>query len=137
MIASGDTFGIFQLSSPGMTSFMTNLKPTCLEDLIAGISLFRPGPMQYIPKYVENKNGNKEIVYDTKELIPILKPTYGVIVYQEQVINIVRVLAGYSMGQADEVRRAMSKKKESILQKQRTQFIYGNEELGVNGCMKK
>ena len=136
MISSGDTFGIFQLSSLGMTSFMTNLKPTCLEDLIAGISLFRPGPMQYIPKYVENKNGNKEIIYDTKELIPILKPTYGVIVYQEQVINIVRVLAGYSMGQADEVRRAMSKKKESILQKQRNQFIYGNEELGVNGCIK-
>lgn len=136
MLSNGDTFGVFQLSSPGMTNFMTNLKPNCLEDLIAGISLYRPGPMQYISKYIDNKHNNNKIVYDTKELEPILKPTYGVIVYQEQVINIVRALAGYSMGQADEVRRAMSKKNESVLQKQRKQFIYGNDELNVNGCIK-
>lgn len=125
MIGRGDTVGVFQLESRGMTSFMKELKPTSLEDIIAGISLYRPGPMDQIPKYVECKNNPAKISYDHPLLEPILNVTYGCMVYQEQVMQIVRDLAGFSMGQSDNIRRAMSKKKKSLMEKYRQLFIHG------------
>lgn len=135
MISAGKTEGVFQLESAGMKSFMKELKPESLEDIIAGISLYRPGPMDFIPKYIAGKNDKNNIVYDCPELEPILSPTYGCIVYQEQVMQIVRELAGYSYGRSDLVRRAMSKKKASVMEKEKNNFIYGNEEEGVEGCI--
>ncbi len=135
MISAGKTEGVFQLESAGMKSFMKELKPESLEDIIAGISLYRPGPMDFIPKYIAGKNDRNNIVYDCPELEPILSPTYGCIVYQEQVMQIVRELAGYSYGRSDLVRRAMSKKKASVMEKEKNNFIYGNEEEGVDGCI--
>lgn len=135
LISSGKTEGIFQLESAGMKSFMKELKPANLEDIIAGISLYRPGPMDFIPKYIKGKNESGSIVYDCPQLEPILAPTYGCIVYQEQVMQIVRELAGYSYGRSDLVRRAMSKKKASVMEKERKNFVYGNEEEGVRGCV--
>lgn len=137
MIGSGKCEGIFQLESPGMKNFMKELKPTCLEDMIAGISLYRPGPMDFIPKYIKGKNNAETISYDCPELEPILAPTYGCIVYQEQVMQIVRDLAGYTMGRSDLVRRAMSKKKQSVMEKERKNFVYGSEAEGVPGCVSK
>lgn len=135
-IGTGNTEGIFQLESAGMKSFMKELKPETLEDVIAGISLYRPGPMDFIPKYLEGKNNPNAVTYDCPELEPILKPTYGCIVYQEQVMQIVRDLAGYSLGRSDLLRRAMSKKKAAVMEKERQSFVYGNEEEGVPGCIK-
>ncbi len=137
MISAGRTEGVFQLESAGMKSFMKELKPRCMEDIIAGISLYRPGPMDFIPKYIEGKNDKDNIVYDCPELEPILAPTYGCIVYQEQVMQIVRDLAGYSYGRSDLVRRAMSKKKASVMEKEKNNFIFGNEQEGVEGCIKR
>ncbi|MCH5251882.1 MAG: DNA polymerase III subunit alpha [Lachnospiraceae bacterium] len=137
MISAGKTEGVFQLESAGMKSFMKELKPQSMEDIIAGISLYRPGPMDFIPKYIQGKNDQKNIVYDCPELEPILTPTYGCIVYQEQVMQIVRDLAGYSYGRSDLVRRAMSKKKASVMEKEKNNFIFGNEEEGVEGCIKR
>ncbi len=137
LIASGKTEGIFQLESAGMKSFMKELKASSLEDVIAGISLYRPGPMDFIPKYIQGKVNQSSIVYECKELEPILAPTYGCIVYQEQVMQIVRELAGYSFGRSDLVRRAMSKKKASVMEKERHSFVYGNQEEGVPGCIAK
>ncbi len=135
LIASGKTEGIFQLESAGMKNFMKELKPRGMEDIIAGISLYRPGPMDFIPKYIKGKNESDQVVYECPQLEPILSPTYGCIVYQEQVMQIVRDLAGYSYGRSDLVRRAMSKKKASVMEKERINFVYGNEEEGVPGCM--
>lgn len=137
LISSGKTDGIFQLESAGMKSFMKELKPRNLEDVIAGISLYRPGPMDFIPKYIKGKNEADSVQYDCKELEEILSPTYGCIVYQEQVMQIVRDLAGYSYGRSDLVRRAMSKKKASVMEKERKNFVYGNEEEQVPGCVAK
>ncbi|MDD3369446.1 MAG: DNA polymerase III subunit alpha [Lachnospiraceae bacterium] len=134
-IGTGRTEGIFQLESGGMKSFMKELKPQNLEDVIAGISLYRPGPMDFIPKYIAGKNDVSSIQYDCPQLEPILAPTYGCIVYQEQVMQIVRELAGYSMGQADNIRRAMSKKKQYVIDAERKNFVYGNEEQGIKGCV--
>lgn len=136
MIASGKTEGVFQLESSGMKSFMKELKPKNMEDIIAGISLYRPGPMDFIPKYIKGKSNEGNIAYECAQLEPILSPTYGCIVYQEQVMQIVRDLAGYSYGRSDLVRRAMSKKKASVMEKERHNFVYGNEEEGVAGCIK-
>jgi len=135
MIGSGKCDGVFQLESTGMKNFMKELKPENLEDVIAGISLYRPGPMDFIPKYIKGKQNPESIVYDCPELIPILKTTHGCIVYQEQVMQIVRELAGYSYGRSDLVRRAMSKKKADVMAKERKNFVYGNEEEGVKGCI--
>ncbi|AUN19299.1 DNA polymerase III subunit alpha [Clostridium botulinum] len=135
MIGQGKTVGVFQLESAGMTSFMKELKPDSLEDVIAGISLYRPGPMAEIPRYIANKNNPLNIEYQTKKLEPILSVTYNCIVYQEQVMQIVRDLAGYSMGRSDLVRRAMSKKKHDVMEQERRNFIYGNEDQGVKGCI--
>nr|MBP3598789.1 DNA polymerase III subunit alpha [Eubacterium sp.] len=137
MISAGKTEGVFQLESAGMKNFMKELKPESLEDVIAGISLYRPGPMDFIPKYIAGKNDKDNIVYDCPELEHILAPTYGCIVYQEQVMQIVRELAGYSYGRSDLVRRAMSKKKASVMEEEKNNFIYGNEEEGVEGCIKR
>ena len=114
-IGSGHTEGVFQLESPGMKNFMKELKPKSLEDIIAGISLYRPGPMDFIPAYIRGKNNPNSIMYDCPQLEPILAPTYGCIVYQEQVMQIVRDLAGYTLGRSDLVRRAMSKKKGDVM----------------------
>ena len=133
-IGTGRTDGVFQLESGGMKSFMKELKPENLEDVIAGISLYRPGPMDFIPKYVKGK-GSGAITYSCPQLEPILAPTYGCIVYQEQVMQIVRDLGGYTLGRSDLVRRAMSKKKQSVMDKERANFIYGNEQEGVPGCV--
>ena len=135
LIGTGKTDGIFQLESPGMKNFMKELKPTSIEDVIAGISLYRPGPMAFIPDYIKGKNNQDSIMYECPQLEPILKPTYGCIVYQEQVMQIVRDLAGYSYGRSDLVRRAMSKKKASVMEKERQNFVYGNEEENVKGCI--
>ncbi len=135
LIGSGKCDGIFQLESPGMKNFMKELKPKSLEDVIAGISLYRPGPMDFIPKYIAGKNNPGAAVYECEQLRPILEPTYGCIVYQEQVMQIVRDLAGYSYGRSDLVRRAMSKKKASVMEKERQNFVYGNKEEGVAGCV--
>ena len=137
MIGTGRTSGVFQLESGGMQSFMKELKPSSFEDIIAGIALYRPGPMAFIPDYIAGKNNPDNVHYITPELKPILEPTYGCIVYQEQVMQIVQSLGGYSMGRADEVRRAMSKKNHEIMEQERTNFIYGNEALGVPGCIAK
>ena len=134
LISSGDTDAVFQLEQGGMKKFMKELQPSCLEDLIAGISLYRPGPMDFIPKYIENKHNPEKIVYDTPYLEPILKNSYGVIVYQEQVMQIFQQLAGYSLGQADLVRRAMAKKKKKELMEQKDKFIYGAPSEGITGC---
>ena len=135
-IGTGKTDGIFQLESAGMKSFMKELKPHSLEDIIAGISLYRPGPMDFIPQYIRGKNDASSITYDCPQLEPILKPTYGCIVYQEQVMQIVRDLAGYTLGRSDLLRRAMSKKKGDVMQKERQIFVYGDEEANVPGCIK-
>lgn len=135
MIASGKTEGVFQLESAGMKSFMKELKPSSLEDIIAGISLYRPGPMDFIPKYIKGKQNQASIVYDCPELEEILAPTYGCIVYQEQVMQIVMKLAGYDLGRSDLVRRAMSKKKADVMAKEREYFVYGNKDLNVPGCI--
>ena len=137
LISSGDTDAVFQLEQGGMKNFMKELQPTCLEDLIAGISLYRPGPMDFIPKYIKNKHNPDQIVYDTPHLEPILKNSYGVIVYQEQVMQIFQQLAGYSLGQADLVRRAMAKKKKKELMEQKDKFIYGAPAEGITGCASK
>ena len=134
-IGTGKTDGVFQLESAGMKNFMKELKPQSLEDIIAGISLYRPGPMDFIPQYIRGKNRPDTIRYDCPQLEPILKPTYGCIVYQEQVMQIVRNLAGYTLGRSDLVRRAMSKKKASVMEKERQNFVYGNEAEGVPGCI--
>ena len=140
MIGEGKTAGVFQLESPGMTSFMKELKPDCLEDIIAGISLYRPGPMAEIPRYIEGKRNKDSVHYETPELENILDVTYGVMVYQEQVMEIVRKLGGYSLGRSDMVRRAMSKKKHSVMEQERKNFIYGivDEEgnVEVPGCLR-
>ena len=134
-IGTGKTDGIFQLESGGMKSFMKELKPQSLEDIIAGISLYRPGPMDFIPQYIKGKNNPDKITYDCPQLEPILAPTYGCIVYQEQVMQIVRDLAGYTLGRSDLLRRAMSKKKGDVMQKERQNFVYGNPDEGVPGCV--
>ena len=134
-IGTGKTDGIFQLESAGMKSFMKELKPQSLEDIIAGIALYRPGPMDFIPQYIKGKNDQSAITYDCPQLEPILKATYGCIVYQEQVMQIVRDLAGYTLGRSDLLRRAMSKKKADVMEKERQNFVYGNPEEGVPGCI--
>ena len=135
-IGTGKTDGIFQLESAGMKSFMKELKPHNLEDIIAGISLYRPGPMDFIPQYIKGKNDRASITYDCPQLEPILAPTYGCIVYQEQVMQIVQELAGYTLGRSDLLRRAMSKKKGDVMQKERQIFVYGDEANNVPGCIK-
>ena len=134
-IGTGKTDGVFQLESAGMKSFMKELKPHSLEDIIAGISLYRPGPMDFIPKYIRGKNDRSSITYDCPQLEKILAPTYGCIVYQEQVMQIVRDLAGYTLGRSDLVRRAMSKKKADVMLRERHNFVYGNPEEDVKGCI--
>ncbi len=136
-IGTGKTDGVFQLESGGMKSFMKELRPQNLEDIIAGISLYRPGPMDFIPKYIRGKNNASSVTYSCPQLEPILEPTYGCIVYQEQVMQIVRELGGYTLGRSDLVRRAMSKKKQAVMEKERANFIYGNEEEQVPGCVAK
>ena len=137
MLGAGKTEGVFQLESAGMTSFMKELKPESLEDVIAGISLYRPGPMDFIPQYIEGKNNPDSIHFLCPQLEPILSATYGCIVYQEQVMQIVRSLGGYTLGRSDLVRRAMSKKKAAVMEKERQNFVYGNEEEGVPGCVNR
>ena len=134
-IGTGKCDGIFQLESSGMKSFMKELRPENLEDIIAGISLYRPGPMDFIPRYLKGKNDKGSITYECPQLEHILGPTYGCIVYQEQVMQIVRDLAGYTMGRSDLVRRAMSKKKAAVMEKERQNFVYGNPEEHVKGCI--
>ena len=135
-IGTGKTDGIFQIESSGMKGFMKELKPHSLEDIIAGIALYRPGPMDFIPQYIKGKNDQSSITYDCPQLEPILAPTYGCIVYQEQVMQIVRDLAGYTLGRSDLLRRAMSKKKGDVMQKERQIFVYGDEAANVPGCIK-
>ena len=134
-IGTGKTEGVFQLESAGMQNFMKELKPQSFEDIVAGISLYRPGPMDFIPDYIRGKNNQESITYVTPELESILEPTYGCIVYQEQVMQIVQKLAGYTMGQADNIRRAMSKKKQYVIDAERKNFVYGNAEQGIKGCV--
>ena len=134
-LGTGKNEGVFQLESAGMKNFMKELKPRSLEDIIAGISLYRPGPMDFIPAYIRGKNNPDSVTYDCPQLEPILAPTYGWIGYQEQVMQIVRDLAGYTLGRSDLVRRAMSKKKASVMEKERKNFVYGNPEEGVPGCI--
>ncbi len=134
-LGTGKTEGVFQLESAGMKNFIKELKPQNLEDIIAGISLYRPGPMDFIPAYIRGKNSQGPITYDCPQLEPILSPTYGCIVYQEQVMQIVRDLAGYTWGRSDLVRRAMSKKKQSVMEQERKNFVYGNPDEGVKGCV--
>lgn len=136
-VGTGRTEGVFQLESAGMKSFMKELKPHSLEDIIAGISLYRPGPMEFIPQYIRGKNDARSITYDCPQLEPILEPTYGCIVYQEQVMQIVRDLAGYTLGRSDLLRRAMSKKKGDVMQKEREIFVHGDEKAQVPGCVSK
>ena len=134
-LGTGKTEGVFQLESGGMKNFMKELKPQSLEDVIAGISLYRPGPMDFIPQYIRGKNNPETVEYDCPQLKPILEPTYGCIVYQEQVMQIVRDLGGYTLGRSDLVRRAMSKKKAAVMAKERQNFVYGNKDEGVPGCI--
>ena len=134
-IGSGKTEGVFQLESAGMQNFMKELKPQNFEDIVAGISLYRPGPMDFIPNYIKGKNDQDAISYVTPELKSILEPTYGCIVYQEQVMQIVQKLAGYTMGQADNIRRAMSKKKQYVIDAERQSFVYGDEQRNIKGCV--
>ena len=140
MISSGNTMGVFQLESSGMTQFMKNLRPDCFEDIIAGISLYRPGPMASIPTYIENKKNPDAIRYIDRSLEPILSVTYGCMVYQEQVMQIVRDLAGYTYGRSDLVRRAMSKKKREVMEKEKEYFVHGKEwadgTLEIRGCIR-
>ncbi len=140
MLSKGDTLGLFQLESTGFRRFLKELKPNVFEDIIAGISLYRPGPMESIPKYIENKRHPEKVIYRTEKLKPILDVTYGCLVYQEQVMRIVRELAGYSYGQSDMVRRAMSKKKMDVMQKERQWFIHGKTDddggVLVPGCVR-
>ena len=137
---SGDSMGIFQFESQGMTNFMKELKPDCLEDIIAGVSLYRPGPMDQIPRYIKNKQDPEHAVYTHPALKPILEVTYGCMVYQEQVMQIVRDLAGYSLGRADLVRRAMGKKKLDVMAKEREYFIHGQTDdegnVIIQGCVR-
>ena len=135
MISRGETQGVFQLESGGMTAFMKELKPESIDDIIAGLALYRPGPMDFIPRYIKGKENRDSVVYECPELEPILSSTYGCIVYQEQVMQIVQSLAGYTLGRADLVRRAMSKKKHAVMEKERQNFVYGNPEEGVKGCI--
>lgn len=135
LISSGKDAGVFQLEASGMSNFMKELKPENIEDVIAGIALYRPGPMDFIPKYIKGKQNSASITYDCEELRPILEPTHGCIVYQEQVMQIVRDLAGYSFGRSDLVRRAMSKKKTEVMAKERQYFVFGNEDFNVPGCV--
>lgn len=137
MLSQGKSEGVFQLESAGMRNFMRELCPESMEDIIAGISLYRPGPMDFIPKYIKGKNDRNSIHYDCPQLEKILSPTYGCIVYQEQVMQIVMELAGYTLGRSDLVRRAMSKKKADVMLKERANFVYGNEKEGVEGCIKR
>lgn len=137
MLSAGKTAGVFQLESSGMTNFMKELKPSNIEDIIAGISLYRPGPMDFIPAYIKGKQNPEEVTYLHPKLESILAPTYGCIVYQEQVMQIVMELAGYTLGRSDLVRRAMSKKKADVMEMERQYFVYGNEELGVPGCINR
>lgn len=140
MISAGDTDGVFQLEGGGMRTFLTNMKPTCFEDIIAAISLYRPGPMESIPRYIQGKQNPSSIHYETEKLRPILDVTYGCMVYQEQVMQIVRDLAGYSYGRSDLVRRAMAKKKHKVMAQEREYFIHGklNDDgtIDVPGCMR-
>ncbi len=136
-LGTGKTDGVFQLEGSGMKNFLKDLQPRDLEELIAGISLYRPGPMKFIPKYIRGKNHPDEVTYACPQLAPILVATHGCIVYQEQVMQIVRDLGGYTMGRSDLVRRAMSKKKQHVMEKERANFIYGNPEEGVPGCISK
>ncbi len=136
-ISTGRTDGVFQIESAGMQSFMKELRPQSLEDVIAGIALYRPGPMDFIPQYIAGKNNQSDIIYETPQLEPILNATYGCIVYQEQVMQIVQDLGGYTLGRADLVRRAMSKKKQDVMEKERQNFIYGNAEQNVPGCVSR
>lgn len=140
LISSGETLGVFQLESTGMRQFMKELKPECLEDIIAGISLYRPGPMDSIPKYIENKNSPSKVSYLHPKLEPILKVTYGCLVYQEQVMQVVRDLGGYSYGRSDLVRRAMGKKKMDVMEKEREYFINGKLDedgnIEIAGCVR-
>lgn len=135
LISSGNDDGVFQLENSGMQSFMIELHPDSLEDIIAGIALYRPGPMEQIPRYIRNKKNPDKISYKHPKLEPILNVTYGCMVYQEQVIEIVRVLAGYSLGKADQLRRTISKKKAAQMKIERQNFIYGNEAEGIPGCI--
>ena len=137
VIAAGDTNGVFQLESEGMKGFMRELKPSCFEDVIAGVALYRPGPMDFIPQYIEGKYHPESVTYLTPKLEPILKNTYGIIVYQEQVMQIVRDLAGFSMGRSDVVRKAMGKKKADVMMAEKPHFIYGDKELGIPGCVER
>lgn len=134
-IGTGKTEGVFQLESAGMQNFMKELRPQSFEDIVAGISLYRPGPMDFIPDYIKGKNNPQDIHYMTPELESILEPTYGCIVYQEQVMQIVQKLAGYTMGQADNIRRAMSKKKQYVIDAGRKSFVYGDAAEGIKGCI--
>ena len=134
-IGTGKTEGVFQLESAGMQNFMKELRPQSFEDIVAGISLYRPGPMDFIPDYIKGKNNPQDIHYMTPELESILEPTYGCIVYQEQVMQIVQKLAGYTMGQADNIRRAMSKKKQYVIDAGRKSFVYGDAAEGIRGCI--
>ena len=135
LISSGNTDGVFQMESAGMQSFMTELQPDTLEDIIAGIALYRPGPMDQIPRYIHNKRNPQDVVYKHPKLEPILNVTYGCMVYQEQVLEIVRSLAGYSLGKADQLRRTISKKKAEQMKAERRNFIYGNPDDGIPGCI--
>ena len=137
MLSRGDCAGVFQLESSGMVNFMKRLQPSSLDDIIAGVALYRPGPMDFIPDYIAGKKNQDRVQYDCPEMEPILKNTYGVIVYQEQVMQIVRDLAGFTMGRSDLLRRAMSKKKLSVMEKERQNFVYGNQEEGIYGCLSK
>lgn len=137
MLAEGKTQGVFQLESAGITGVCINMKPTSIEDMTAIVALYRPGPMDSIPKFIANKLDHRKITYKTPLLEPILKVTYGCIVYQEQVIEIFRSLGGYTMGQADNIRRAISKKKMKVIDAERTVFVYGDKEQGISGAMAK
>ena len=136
MISAGKCEGVFQLESEGMKSFMKELKPSSLDDIIAGVALYRPGPMDFIPQYIRGKEHPEQVTYETEKLRPILETTYGCIVYQEQVMQIVRDLAGYTYGRSDVLRRAMSKKKAKVMQEERQNFIYGNDQLDIPGCIR-
>ncbi|SHJ48568.1 DNA-directed DNA polymerase III (polc) [Tepidibacter formicigenes DSM 15518] len=140
LLSSGNTLGIFQLESAGMRQFMKELKPDNFEDIVAGISLYRPGPMDSIPMYIKNKNNPQDVKYIHEKLEPILNVTYGCLVYQEQVMQTVRDLAGYSYGRSDLVRRAMGKKKMDVMEQERQYFIYGkldeNGNIEIPGCVR-
>lgn len=140
LLSSGDTLGVFQLESSGMRQFMKELKPETFEDIVAGISLYRPGPMDSIPQYIKNKNHPESIIYDHELIKPILEVTRGILVYQEQVMQVVRDLAGYSYGRSDLVRRAMSKKKMDVMEEERRNFVYGKEDengnIEIKGCVR-